>query len=160
MNIIELVPYVEDMEEMLEYYRLKDGQELFVLHPKEAIDICKYEKERRPFVLQARGEIVGFLVLHSGGGVRSFSEYEHAVLVRAFSIDAREQGKGYAKKAISQLPSLVATHFPMANEIVLAVNQKNEPARSLYESVNFKYTGRCIEGRSGLQDVMHFPLTK
>ncbi|MDT8860103.1 GNAT family N-acetyltransferase [Alkalihalobacillus sp. MEB130] len=160
MGGIDIIPYDKSMEEEIQKYRLKDGQEMFVLHPKTAIDLCWGDEERQPFVLMISAKIVGFFILHSGEGVRPFSKQANAVLLRAFSIDALEQGKGYAKTIMRTLPSFVSSRYPDAKELVLAVNKKNNAARSLYEDAYFHFTGRSMDGRSGMQDIMVYQLRK
>ena len=72
--------------------------------------------------------LVTFFVLHKKEGVRPYSKNPNAILLRTFSTDFRYQGKGYALKTLLLQPEFVKENFKDINEIVLAVNLKNEAA--------------------------------
>nr|WP_240190021.1 GNAT family protein [Bacillus sp. P14.5] len=69
-----------------------------------------------------------------------------------------QQGKGYAKAAMKLLPSFVLEHFPETSEIVLAVNERNSAARTLYMKSGFKDNGKKLMGRKGLQSILTYKL--
>ncbi|MDM5196532.1 GNAT family N-acetyltransferase [Fictibacillus enclensis] len=77
------------------------------------------------------------IVLHKGENIRDFTANPNAMVIRALSINHSEQGKGYAKVAMIQVPQFISVHFSEINEIILAVNFKNEPAKKLYEKEGF-----------------------
>jgi ribosomal protein S18 acetylase RimI-like enzyme len=99
-----------------------------------------------------------FFVLDEGKDVDLYTSNQQALLLRTFSTDARYQGRGYAKQVLQLLPVFVQEHFPEANELVLAVNQRNLPAQKLYERSGFCYTNRHVAGPAGEQLVMSLPL--
>lgn len=72
------------------------------------------------------------------------------MLLTALSIDHRQQRKGFAKKGMLKLASFIKH----CDEIVLVVNQKNIPARRLYEKAGFADTGKRKIGPIGEQIVM------
>ncbi|MFC0559775.1 GNAT family N-acetyltransferase [Halalkalibacter alkalisediminis] len=158
-KLVRVRPYQLVDKQLFCSYHLGKGQDAFTLHPLEAIKLCEEEPERHPFIIERERKIVGFFVLHIGNGTEVFSKNVRAAILRAFSIDVNEQGQGVAKQVMNQLPLLVHQRFPEIDEIVLAVNKKNVPARKLYESVGFVWHGKTLDGRSGLQDVLHLRLS-
>jgi RimJ/RimL family protein N-acetyltransferase len=96
--------------------------------------------------------------LHVGESLKSFTNNKQAILLRAFSIDNKSQGKGFAKQAMSLLPRFVIQHFKEINEIVLAVNMKNEVVKKLYIGAGFVNKGIKIEGSIGMQHILHYDL--
>ena len=70
-------------------------------------------------------------------------------------ITCAASGKGYAKQAMLQLPAFVANYFPWCDEIVLAVNHRNQRAKNLYRSSGFIDKGRRRIGPIGEQHILH-----
>ncbi len=58
------------------------------------------------------------------------------------------------------LQEFVKRYFPIKNEVVLAVNEKNIPAQNLYEKVGFQNKGFRKMGPIGQQIIMHLPIMK
>ncbi len=79
------------------------------------------------------GYLLVFFALQTGDRVQEFTKNENALLLTSFSINHNRQRKGYAKKSLALLQEFVQCYFPMKNEVVLAVNEKNIPAQNLYE---------------------------
>ncbi|QHW29643.1 GNAT family N-acetyltransferase [Paenibacillus rhizovicinus] len=75
----------------------------FVFLPSKALDFFQ-DKNGFPVVILIEDEPVGFLVLHYSCEIIDFSENDNALFLRAFSIDRKHQGKGYAKSAMNLLP--------------------------------------------------------
>ena len=139
-------------------YTLTEEQLRFTGSPQESVMLAAEDLDRKP-ILAFEGEaLVTFLVLHLKTGAAVYSNNPNAALIRAFSTDFYQQGKGYAKEVLNILPSYVKQHYPEVNELVLAVNEKNRPAQHLYAKCHFKDTGRRYEGPKGPQIVMdlHF----
>ncbi|MDX8046489.1 GNAT family N-acetyltransferase [Gracilibacillus sp. S3-1-1] len=101
---------------------------------------------------------VGFFLLHATERVKEYSDNPHAMLLTALSINQTQQGKGYAKQAMSLLKAFVKKEFPNCSEIVLAVNHKNIAADRLYRKVGFQDTGKRKTGRIGEQLIMSLML--
>ncbi len=80
-------------------------------------------------------KLVTFFVLHEKEGVTPYSSNEQALLIRSFSTDFYEQGKGYAKTALQLLPDFVRKHFPSINELVLGVNVPNRLLKNFISDV-------------------------
>jgi len=101
-------------------------------------------------------QLVTFFVLHEKEGVTPYSSNEQALLIRSFSTDFYEQGKGYAKTALQLLPDFVRKHFPYINELVLGVNVPNRAAQELYKRCGFVDEGRQAMGLRDELKVMSY----
>lgn len=148
----------EQHYEAVKAFQLSEQQQKFVALPKEALQDCYIDKKRRPVVIIAEDTVVGFFVLHVGNNIRSFTDNPQAVLLRALSINQMYQGNGYGKQAMSMIPTFVLTHFEQVNEIVLAVNEKNNTAKRMYEKAGFQDLGRRRQGDKGRQHILHYRL--
>lgn len=111
-------------------------------------------------ILDYNGVPVGLFALQTGDRVQEFTENENALLLTSFSINHNRQRKGYAKKSLALLQEFVQRYFPIKNEVVLAVNEKNIPAQNLYEKVGFQDKGLRRMGPIGQQIIMHLPIMK
>lgn len=76
------------------------------------------------------------------------------MLLTALSVDYKQQGKGYAKKAMLELETFITSTFETIDEVVLAVNHKNISAQNLYKRVGFKDTGKRKIGKIGEQFIL------
>ncbi|WP_442598973.1 GNAT family N-acetyltransferase [Neobacillus sp. D3-1R] len=156
--MVQLVFFEKKYEEKLLSFQLPEDQHQFTGLPVDVLEISIQDKNRFPIVISSDNEVVGFFVLHYGEDIRSFTSNPNAMLLRALSIDFNEQGKGYAKKAMQQLPQFVKNNFPQVNEIVLVVNKRNEGARVLYDKTGFDDTGEERIGEIGPQYLMHLQI--
>ena len=113
-----------------------------------------------PFAVRLEGKDVGFFTLRPSHDdeveqLRSAS----SCTLRSFMIDARQQGKGLAGKALAQLPGLVATTFTTATSIGLTVNCRNTQAYRLYTKNGFRDLGALYHGgAAGPQHIMTMDL--
>jgi RimJ/RimL family protein N-acetyltransferase len=159
-NMIQLVYYEEKYQSQLFDFKLPPDQHQFTGLPREVLDISISDPNRYPIVI-INGEVaVGFFVFHQGEDISPFSTNPNAILLRAFSIHNVHQGNGYGKTAMKLLPIFVKKNFPNVDEIVLAVNEKNNAAKKLYESVGFIDLGERRIGNIGSQYLLHFLLNK
>ncbi|MFC0236757.1 GNAT family N-acetyltransferase [Fictibacillus phosphorivorans] len=142
----------------LNAFYLPQEQEKFTAMPNDALKKCEKDQGRHPVVIEGDNKTVGFFVLHKGENIGDFTANPNAMVIRALSINHPEQGKGYAKVAMLQLPLFVSKHFPEVNELILAVNFKNDPAKKLYEKVGFVDRGQIKPGPVGPQYVLHYDL--
>ncbi|MBD7965023.1 GNAT family N-acetyltransferase [Fictibacillus norfolkensis] len=140
----------------LNAFYLPQEQEKFTAMPSDALKKCEKDQGRHPVVIEANGKTVGFVVLHKGENIQDFTANPNAMVIRALSINHSEQGKGYAKDAMLQLPLFISKHFPEVNELILAVNFKNDSAKKLYEKVGFVDRGQIKPGPVGPQYVLHY----
>ena len=58
------------------------------------------------------------------------------------------------------LQDFVKYYYPVKNEVILAVNEKNIPAQKLYEKVGFQDKGFRRMGPIGQQLILHLPITR
>lgn len=156
MGNVVLTFFNEIHREALNAFELAENQKKFTAMPSVALKICEEDPGRIPVVIIASDAPVGFFVLHAGENIRDFTANPNAMVIRALSINQKEQGKGYAKEAMLQLPVFVSTHFPEINELILAVNFKNEAAKKLYEKAGFQDRGQIMNGPVGPQYVLHY----
>ncbi len=117
-------------DSLIERYAITTEQLSFTKSPKESIELAKLDRNRHAILVLAEDKLVSFFVLHEKDGVIPYSTNEAALLIRSFSTDYHEQGKGYAKAALQLLPEFVQTHFPHINELVLGVNVPNKSAQT------------------------------
>lgn len=157
-TVVKLRFYQDSDRKALNAFSLSEEQEEFTVYPREALKICKLDIGRRPVVISADDEPVGFFVLHSGEEIGEYSTNPDAILLRAFCIDRGSQGKGVAKAAMKQLPSFTEKYFQDKNEIILAVNLRNFAAKSLYRKAGFYDTGTQKLGRKGPMHIFSFHL--
>ncbi len=108
------------------------------------------------FVIRDSGTDVGFFTLiPSDSDVIYQLRSDNRVTLQSFMIDARQQGKGYAKKSLVQLPKLAKQFFPHIDSIGLSVNCRNKLAYQLYEKNGFRDIGELYHGgSSGPQHIM------
>lgn len=152
--------YEEKDDYLIERYTITEEQLRYTMSPKESIDLMKQDKNRHAILVLNEDKLVTFFVLHENEGVKPYSSNEQAILIRAFSTDFYEQGKGYAKAALQLLPDFVLKHFPNINELVLGVNQPNTAAQSLYKTCGFVDEGRIAKGFRGEIKVMSYYMDK
>ncbi|MFF1991786.1 GNAT family N-acetyltransferase [Bacillus mycoides] len=165
MNIhtgeIQLVPYKEQYKEILQSFTLPSEQVQFTANPGELLEKAKNDRTKNVVViLDYNGVPVGVFILQTGDRVQEFTENKDAILLTSFSINHNKQNKGYAKKSLALLQDFVKYYYPVKNEVILAVNEKNIPAQKLYEKVGFQDKGFRRMGPIGQQFILHLPITR
>ncbi|TYS55588.1 GNAT family N-acetyltransferase [Sutcliffiella horikoshii] len=150
---VKLENYLPKHLEKLIDYKLTESQLEFTSHPKDALLVCETDKGRHPIVILEKGQIAGFFVLYQGEELTKYTDNPNAILLRAYSISVPFQGKGVAGKSLDLLPDYVERNFPYVDEVVLAVNQRNEAAQRVYLRSGFKDSGKRVMGRMGEQYV-------
>lgn len=111
---------------------------------------------REHYVMEEKGEIVGFFQVDSTSGNQCVGNHLdlHEVL-----IDISHQGKGYGREFAVLLPDFLKQKYPTWGGVCLTVNCKNTLAKRLYECAGFVETGGLkTEGRSGTQYIMRRPI--
>ena len=151
---MELHKYNETFMSAIESYMLTADQLYFTDTPKEAIALATRDVDRHPILAMEDGLLVTFFVLHTNEGVKPYTDNKHAILVRTFSTSFYHIGKGYGTKALLALPHFLETNYSEINEIVLAVNYRNEAAQGLYQKCGFVDTGLRAQGKKGELIVM------
>lgn len=141
--------------EALREFTLSDEQLNYTSLPMPAFELCMGDHERNPVVILDGEKVVGFFVLHSGSGASEYTTNPNAMLLRALCITSSEQGKGYGKQAMSLVGDYVKENFPEIDEVVLAVNERNDAARGIYLENGYVDHNKKKEGRSGLMSILH-----
>ncbi|MED0989620.1 GNAT family N-acetyltransferase [Bacillus nitratireducens] len=165
MNIhtgeIQLVPYKEQYKEIIQSFTLPSEQVQFTTNPGELLEKAKNDRTKNVVViLDYSGVPVGVFALQTGDRVQEFTENKDAILLTSFSVNHNKQRKGYSKKSLALLQEFVKCYYPIKNEVILAVNEKNIPAQKLYEKVGFQDKGFRRMGPIGQQIIMHLPIMK
>ena len=108
----------------------------------------------------ARAACAGFGVLDRVIRSELVDAPERAVLLRAYYVTPQWQGRGIGRASCSAplLDGLAEEVAPHADEIVLCVNQANQPAQRVYKASGFDFTGTVVPGNAGPQEVMARPL--
>ncbi|MCK1995097.1 GNAT family N-acetyltransferase [Peribacillus muralis] len=156
---ITLTPYVHEHQHFLSQFFLPDTQTPFSALPEESLKYCQEDRDRHPFVIVAGGIPVGFFVLHVGDNISPYTTDKKAILLRGLLIDRRYQGRGIAKKALRILPQFANGIFPDKESLILAVDEKNVIAKTLYLKSGYRDTGVQKEGRSGWMQIMEYRLS-
>ncbi|RHW37219.1 GNAT family N-acetyltransferase [Neobacillus notoginsengisoli] len=154
-NEVALEFYQEHHRPSFEDYNLPEEQLKYTAVPLEEVKKCAEDSKRHPVVILHNGVPAGFFVLHESEGIREHSENPTAILLRGYSVSARHQGKGIARRSLELLPGFVKRNFPGKSEIVLAVNHANLAAQHVYVKAGFSDRGRRVVGPIGEQFVLH-----
>lgn len=88
--------------------------------------------------IYANGEAVGFVML-------SLKPDESEYWVWRYMVDAKHQGKGYGKAAMTHVLDFVRSQ-PGAKELFLSHVKGNGPTAAFYQSLGFRYTGAEEDG--------------
>lgn len=138
--------YEDKAHSLVEQYTITEEQLRYTKSPKASIELAKEDDSRHAVLALDGDKLVTFFVLHEKEGVKPYSSNEQALLIRSFSTDYHEQGKGYAKATLQLLPDFVRQHFPLINELVLGVNIPNISAQALYIKCGFVDEGKQAIG--------------
>lgn len=138
-------------------YHLSESQLEFTGRPIDKIQNRELSPQPYHTLILEGDRVVGYFALE-GGEKRSRYGNESARLLTSFSIAHVEQGKGYAKKALSLLRAHVKQYHHEIDEIVLGVNKRNIPAYTLYVKSGFEDRGEMYEGKKGPQHILHLAL--
>jgi len=112
-----------------------------------------------PHVILDGDTVVGFFLIDTQYGHKYDFAESAALGLRAFFIDQRYQGKGYARRAVLDLKAFLASAYPGFHQIVLTVNCKNPAARHCYEQGGFADTHALyLGGAAGPQHIMSMAL--
>ncbi|WP_214744977.1 N-acetyltransferase [Exiguobacterium sp. s189] len=136
---------------ILDTFTLPTDQEKYTTLPKDMDD--PLPEGVHPIVV-VKQKPVGMFLLHDNERVASYTDEPHALLFSAFAINEADQGKGYAKATLQELPKFVQQHFSHIREVVLSVNLKNDVAFTLYTTNGWVDTGRRIGGPIGEQRIL------
>lgn len=152
---ITLSVYNETYEHQLKDFHLPEDQLQFTSLPLDKIQNPTISPDTRHIVILSDDTPVGYFALENGEKLRKYSSNPKARLLTSFSIDARHQGQGIAKKGLNQLPGFMREYLPETDEVVLGVNKRNQAAISLYLKTGFTDHDEEYVGPKGPQHVLH-----
>ena len=155
---ISLIEYTEQFEAQIKQYHLSESQLEFTGRPIDKIQNRELSPQLIHTLILDGDRVVGYFALEVGEKRSRYSDNESARLLTSFSIAHVEQGKGYAKKALSLLRDHVKHAYSEIDEIVLGVNKRNIPAYTLYVKSGFEDRGEMYEGKKGPQHILHLAL--
>lgn len=131
----------ENWEECILLTTDKDGKhficEEFVASNAVSIAQSKVEKGWITKAIYAENTMVGFTMY-------GYNYEDNYYEICRIMIDHKHQGKGYGKIALRKVIEELKS-FKDCNEIFLSFAPENQVGRKLYESFNFKNTGKIIE---------------
>lgn len=138
-------------------YVLDDNQMRFTATAQQALQSIseRDDDDAFPVTIFQNDLPVGFFVLDFGKDKLDLTDNENSVLLRSLSVNPQMQGMGIGKAAMLEVGTFVQNHFKTCDEIVLAVNQKNESAYHIYLQAGYIYDGKTRIGRSGPQYLMY-----
>lgn len=115
-----------------------------------SVEICETDQDDQIAglaVLQGP-RVVGFLVLKRGS-VAPVWAHPAAATITAMRIDLSCQGQGIGSAALQALPVWVMENWPQAPELILSVDEENQPARRAYAKAGFQDHDLRDPGRIG-----------
>lgn len=138
-------------------YALDENQSQFAATVERALlNIERREdNDAFPITIMKDNTPAGFFVLDFGEDKFELTDNKDSVLVRSLSVNPEMQGTGIGKGAMMKVDDFVRENFQNCNEIVLAVNQRNESAYHIYLETGYIYEGKTRIGRSGPQYLMY-----
>lgn len=138
-------------------YALDENQMKFTATAQQALQSIseRDDEDAFPITIFENDLPVGFFVLDFGKDKLELTDNENSVLLRSLSVNPRMQGKGIGKAAMFEVGNFVRSRFNSCDEIVLAVNQKNNSAYHIYLQSGYVYDGKTRIGRSGPQYLMY-----
>ncbi|MGI8689166.1 MAG: GNAT family N-acetyltransferase [Thermomicrobiales bacterium] len=110
--------------------RTMEAQEQFVASNLFLLAQSKFQPDRWPHGIYADETMVGFVLYGRKPG-------DDRYWITHVMVDATYQGKGYGRAAMEAVIARLVTE-PYCNEIVLAYNKENLPARRLYAHLGFR----------------------
>ncbi|WP_292009423.1 GNAT family N-acetyltransferase [Chryseobacterium sp.] len=152
---MKLAFYTEEDLPLLSY-ELDDIQVRYTATPEQALQRIKDKNSTDAYAVTIfyNEKAVGFFVLDFGEDKLDLTENPDSVLLRSLSVNPKFQGKGLGKFAMLEVVGFIRKHFKNCNEIVLAVNQKNDSAYHLYLKTGYVFNGKTRIGRNGVQYLM------
>jgi diamine N-acetyltransferase len=118
--------------------KVADEQKDFVATNVYSLAEAKADGVSNPYAVYADDQMVGFIMY-------DFEPAEDRGYITRLMIDARFQGRGYGRQAISQVIDRLRA-IPECREIQTGYMPGNEAAKRLYESLGFVKIGEDEDG--------------
>ena len=146
MSAVCLRPVGREDVETLIRLRVREDQEGLVAPNAVSLAQQPYETGAYPFVIEANGEIAGFLMAIDNREHRYLEEGDdpEAAFLWRFMIDAGRQRAGLGRAALAALRDWCRARG--LKRIVTTAVERNGAAHALYESEGLERTGRTWDG--------------
>ena len=118
---------------------------------------------RTPFAVVHEDQAIGYGVLDRSPLLLALLPVDpaHTVLLRAFYLDERFQGRGLGRSAIARVGALVRDRWADVDHVTLTVNVTNVRARKVYLAAGFRDVGeRYAGGTAEPQHVLHLTIPR
>lgn len=125
----------------------------------DALQSSPYRDLEHPFAIIVRDQPVGFFILREKQALPDWAP-RNAVTLHSFRIARPCQGLGYGKAGVALALAWIRRERPGVVQLMLAVNARNLPARSLYLNSGFADTGAIVHGPIGDQHILSFDLRR
>lgn len=150
---ISLQTYEERHAPALRAFSLPREQARYTDLPATLLDnMAEHHKDHFMVILKDDRPVGFFALKHDPTHLSPYRKHE-AIVLSALSVNASEQGKGYARQGLILLKRYVERQWPEIKSIVLGVNVRNKVAQALYEKTGFEDTGRTTMGEMGEQKI-------
>ena len=136
--------------------QLGEGQSLYVGDPAFNLGNAQLDPLSEAMAVFAGDRVIGFYRLDFAPNAICGRAFDMpSVGVRAFLIDAREQGHGCGSRAAMAMCADVRRRHPQRRLLVLAVHCCNAAGIAIYRKAGFADTGELLGGgRAGPQHLM------
>ncbi|MDD5263978.1 MAG: GNAT family N-acetyltransferase [Candidatus Bipolaricaulis sp.] len=118
--------------------RVGEAQKNCVASNMHSLAEAKADKVSNPFVIYGDKQMVGFIMY-------DYTIGEHRGYLSRLMIDARFQGKGYARAALAEVMERLE-RMPGIRDIQTSFDPENHAAESLYASFGLARTGELVDG--------------
>ncbi len=128
------------MDNFIECIKLGVGetQKNYVASNMFSLAEAKVDKVSNPFAIYADEQMVGFIMYDYNVG-------ERRGYLSRLMVDARFQGKGYARTALAEVMDRLK-RMPGIRDIQTSFHPENHVAESLYTSFGLTRTGELVDG--------------
>lgn len=121
----------------------------------DGLQTSRYPHQEHAFAIVVSSKTVGFFILRERQVLPDWAP-RGAVTLHSFRISSTCQGKGYGRAGVDLAISWVRHNRPDVRQLMLAVNARNVPAKSLYLKAGFVDTGSIFRGPIGDQHILAF----
>ena len=135
---VELKPVTRELWYECVCLQVDPSQKHFVATNAFSLTQAAYEPELYPYVIYAKGQMVGFLMYGYDNDLKMWG-------MCRLMIDRRYQKNGYGRVAVKQMLQLVTEKVGHV-QFYTSYEPDNTTASKLYESLGFKDTGDIIDG--------------
>lgn len=151
--MISLHPLQEPHLQQLEHLKVSDEQLKYVGTMEEIL--VNVSDIVHPHVVVVENQVVGIFLIDTQYHLQHDFCGDKALGFRAFFIDEKHQGKGYASSVMKALREYINQHYLDSEYLYLTVNCKNPIAYRCYANAHFVDTGELYHGgAAGPQHIM------